>query len=147
MKSPILTLILGFFLTVPSHAQNIPRACDFFFKTQNLCASLQWMTQPSGMNADGSFRLLFWRKDQSSEVLVAPTAASIGVKLYMPGMGHGGGLVQVTPTHDSNGNVLTGEFDATRVGFMMSGMWEIIVQLRDGSAKPIDSAQINYQAP
>jgi hypothetical protein len=147
MKLSILSLLIGLFVSITSNAFDAPTNCDFYFKTQNLCATLQWLNEPSGMDANGSFRLFFWKKDQGAQVLVAPNANSIAVKLFMPDMGHGGGLVKVDPAHAPNGALLVGEYDATRVGFMMSGMWQIIVQLKGQSNTVLDAAQIDYQAP
>lgn len=122
--------------------------CDFYFATQNLCATLNWLAVPT-QDAEGSFRLSFWNKDQGSAqapVFYNPDAASIFVKLWMPGMGHGSSPVAVSQSTDPSGTMLDGQFTATRVYFVMGGKWDIIVQLKDAKGNITDTSKMNYQA-
>jgi hypothetical protein len=109
--------------------------CAVYFAIQNLCAQLSWVQEPT-RDLEGSMHLVFNRE---------PNAASVGVKLWMPEMGHGSQKVVVKHTQRNEVDV-DGEFDATEVFFVMPGKWEVIVQLKDASGTVIDSAKTSYVA-
>ncbi len=125
-----------------------PEGCQLFFKTQNLCATLSWVTEPT-RDVAGTFRLYFWNKDQGlaqQPFMIDPDADSVGVKLWMPDMGHGSDLVKVSKAKDEAGDLLDGIFEATPVYFVMPGKWDIIVQLKDAQGNVTDLSKINYEA-
>lgn len=133
--------------TGASTASN-PEGCPLYFKTQNMCANLGWVKEPTH-DAEGVFRLYFWNKDQGlaqQPFMEDPDADSIHVKLWMPDMGHGSGLVQVSKAKDDAGELLDGIFEATGVYFVMPGKWDIIVELKDARGNVTDSSKLNYQA-
>lgn len=129
-----------------TQAVNAPqeRTCDWYFKSQDLCATYTWVKEPT-REEEGSFKLIFF-KAGAPAVNAEPIAASVFVKLWMPDMGHGSQKVVTVHSKDSRGNDLPGEFDATEVSFVMSGKWEIFVQLKDSAGKVLDQSKINYTA-
>jgi hypothetical protein len=146
MKLSVFAFITSLFLAT-ANANAAPATCDFHFTTQNVCASFQWVSEPAH-SAVGAFHLTFWDATQDSEnpVLVTPDTATVNVRLFMTSMGHGGGLVKVAQTLNEQGQPEVGQFDATQVRFVMSGPWEIIVELKDETGTVKDSAQISYRA-
>lgn len=119
-------------------------ACALSFAAQGFCASLHWITRP-GEDAPGEFQLRFWRKSEATEAgpYSSPTQ-SVGVKLWMPSMGHGSSPVQVSPAKDASGAVLPGIYDARSVNFVMGGAWEIWVQLKEGR-QVVEQAKIDIE--
>ena len=147
MKLTILGMLFGLMLVQPSAKANVPD-CQFYFQTQDMCATFAWLNEPAH-NAAGSFRLYFWNRAQGvgqQPIFMAPDAASVNVKLFMSSMHHGGGLVTVKPTTDATGAELDGQYDATQVRFVMAGPWEIIVDLKDANGAVKDTAQMSYRA-
>ena len=125
-----------------------PEGCQLYFKTQNMCATLSWVSEPTH-DAAGLFRLYFWNKDQGlaqQPFMEDPDADKIEVKLWMPDMGHGSGLVKVLKAKDETGEALEGTFEASDVYFVMPGKWDIIVQFKDAQGNVTDSSKINYQS-
>ncbi|MBI3554828.1 MAG: FixH family protein, partial [Deltaproteobacteria bacterium] len=57
----------------------------------------------------------------------------VGVKLWMPAMGHGSSPVNVAHAVDQGGANVPGVFKATNVYFVMPGDWDVHVQLKNGS--------------
>ncbi|MBU6154334.1 MAG: hypothetical protein KGP28_08545 [Bdellovibrionales bacterium] len=122
-------------------------SCDFWFLSQNLCASLTWVRKPTS-EEPGEFSLSFWNKNQNSDQTVthsAPLADKVFVKLWMPDMGHGSSPVTTNQAFDSNGTPRIGVFRSTGVFFIMGGKWEIIVQLKDASGGVLDSSKMIFQ--
>jgi len=109
------------------------------FRKQGLCASLEWRSRPTPSKAS-EFRLRFWDPSKGTESgpYVRPQGA-VGVKLWMPSMGHGSRPVTVTESPGASG-----VYDATNVIFIMGGPWEIWVQLKKGSDL-IDQAKVEIE--
>jgi hypothetical protein len=116
--------------------------CSFSFLKSNLCSSLTWTIQPDENNT-GEFLLKFWNpKISSGKGPYTNPSPSVFVKLWMPAMGHGSSPVKVIPLTDANGQALPGQFKATGVSFIMSGKWEIHVQLKSGT-QVLDQSKID----
>jgi hypothetical protein len=116
-------------------------ACDFYFKTQDLCAALIW-NHESNRDSEGDFTLQFWNRTQGENgpaSFVDPVAAVVAVKLWMPEMGHGSQKVKVE-------HLGMGVFKASEVMFVMPGTWEINLQLKDSAQQILDTAKISYLA-
>lgn len=102
-----------------------PSACPLDFSHLGYCASVTWTTGPS--SDESAFTLKFWVKNGGGESgpFVDP-APSVGVKLWMPDMGHGSSPVTITRTE-------AGVYQVSRVFFIMPGDWEVRVQIKRGT--------------
>jgi len=111
--------------------------CDVTFKTQGLCASMDWINYPKEGEL-GAFKLRFWQagKGNANGPYFEPNLP-VFVRLWMPSMGHGSSPVTLTPALDSNGLVMPGVYDVTQVYFVMRGNWEIQIQLKDAEKSKI----------
>jgi hypothetical protein len=121
--------------------------CDLYFKSQNLCATLGWVKEPT-RDEEGSFKLFFFNHDQglAQRPIGVDPDGTVFVKLWMPEMGHGSQKVVTSHSKNDQGDEVEGEYDSTEVYFVMSGKWEVIVQLKDAAGKVTDSAKVNYNA-
>lgn len=122
----------------------VPAAsCPFVFADQGLCASLEWKTLPTD-EQKGAFVLRFWDSRSGTEhgPYVNPPY-SVGVKLWMPDMGHGSSPVKIAQAADASGAALPGVFNVTDVYFVMGGHWEIWVQLKQDK-QVVSQAKIGY---
>lgn len=144
--SPILTHAESQNNTQPEsvHGSRSLADCDVTFKTQGLCASMDWVKYPDEGKM-GAFTLRFWQVGQgnASGPYFEPTFP-IFVRLWMPSMGHGSSPVEVSPSHDSNGLAIPGVYDVTRVFFVMRGDWEIQVQLQNDT-RTIEQASFSVK--
>jgi hypothetical protein len=132
-------------ITVPGESDG-GLDCDFYFKTQNLCASLDWIKTPSSDEA-GSFKLYFWDKNQGTAqqpVFLNPDGQVL-VKLFMPSMGHGSSPVSVTQAQTASGDPFEGVFDVKNVFFVMPGAWEIRILFKATNGQLSDQASFPYQ--
>ena len=110
---------------------NAPKACTFYFRKEDLCASLLWLKRPEKKElmtlADkGEFSLQFWKKGTDQP---APPPGRVVVSLWMPGMGHGSEAPKVVA---DAGQV--GRYHVDDVLFSMGGEWEIWVSLLASNA-------------
>ncbi len=122
----------------------VPAAtCAFVFTAPDLCASLEWKTQPTD-EQKGAFVLRFWDSRSGTEhgPYVTP-GYNVAVKLWMPDMGHGSSPVKVAQAVDASGAAIPGVFNASDVYFVMGGHWEIWVQLKQDK-QVISQAKIGY---
>jgi hypothetical protein len=115
--------------------------CALELAKESLCVSVEWLKAPTA-EEQGEFILRFWSKDQGSEKgpFVDPaetTGLSVGVKLWMPEMGHGSSPVQVVEQ-------APGVYAVQNVFFVMSGDWQVFIQLKK-DRQVIDQAQFDYQ--
>ncbi len=118
--------------------------CRLEFQSQTLCADFIWVKEPRGSD-EGAMKVYFWHKDQPGTYADLGTL-QLGVKLWMPDMGHGSQKVKVDSAKDPNGQSLPGIYDAAEVMFVMSGEWEIHFQLKDSTGKIVEMQKILYQA-
>ena len=121
-------------------------SCDFEFSSEKLCAQLNWIKKPSS-EEPGEFKLSFWKKDQNpnaSVIFQNPEAPQVFVKLWMPDMGHGSSPVTVTQASDGHGAPVDGVFSAKGVFFIMTGKWEIQVQLRSSEGVARETSKMIY---
>jgi len=111
--------------------------CKFEFQSHTLCADYIWVKEPQGSD-EGEMKVYFWHKDQPG-VFTSLSDLQLGVKLWMPDMGHGSQKVKVS-------SLETGVYDASEIMFVMGGEWEIQFQLKDNSGKVIEMQKTTYQA-
>jgi len=118
--------------------------CALSFPNAGLCASMQWTQTPSD-DEGGQFILRFWSATQGTEngPFIDPGQA-VGIKIWMPSMGHGSSPVRLAAGVDASGAVIPGVFQGTEAYFMMHGEWEIWVQLKQGR-QVLEQAKIIYQ--
>lgn len=121
--------------------QNI--SCRMEFQNHTLCADYVWVKEPRGSD-EGAMKVYFWQKNQPGTY--ESPEFSVGVKLWMPDMGHGSQKVKVSPAKDSSGQILNGVYDATEVMFVMGGDWEIQFQLKDAAGKVVEMQKLPYSA-
>ena len=55
----------------------------------------------------------------------------LAVVLWMPDMGHGSRPVKIDPVVDASGNSVVGAYTVTKMYFVMGGLWEVRVSLKD----------------
>ncbi len=108
--------------------------CPLAFPKHGLCASVEWLVTPNDQDP-ASFTLRFWSADEGTvSGPYANPGLSVGVKLWMPDMGHGSAPVTVESARDSDGHVLPGIYNGSGASFIMPGDWEVRVQLKNGTA-------------
>ena len=112
-------------------------SCKLQFQSQNLCADFVWVKESQGYD-EGSMNIYFWHPEQPG-VFTSPSDLQVGVKLWMPDMGHGSQKVKVSSSQ-------AGVFDATEIVFVMGGEWEIQFQLKDGNGNVVEMQKTLYQA-
>ena len=98
-------------------------SCPYYFEEERLCLSLTWITYPSEETL-GEFMMRFYAEDKPDE-FVTPHL-SPAVKLWMPSMGHGSSPVVITQT-------APGTYRVSDVYFIMLGLWEIRLQLKNNN--------------
>jgi hypothetical protein len=94
--------------------------CPYELTKFQTCVDLQWVNGPKE-SEEGIFQLKFWNQ---SGVAVDPEK-SLSVILWMPDMGHGSSPVTLQKT-------ALGAYTVSKVYFIMSGAWEIRVQIKEG---------------
>ncbi len=107
--------------------------CPLAFPKHQVCAEIVWDSQPT-QGKNSPFTLHFWTMGQGTAAgpFVDPPH-DVGVKLWMPDMGHGSSPVTVTHASPTDGGPDAGTFHAEAVYFIMPGKWEIHVQLLHGT--------------
>lgn len=132
-----LCLVLGFGLFQELRlAKHADPACQLYFKTKTLCASLEWIKKPTSEN-EGEFKLKFWDANSGSSrgPFVTPPG-DLKVSLWMPAMGHGTGPVTVKREQ--------GIVQVSHASFSMNGDWEIWVSLLSGN-QFVEKARTTYR--
>lgn len=104
----------------------------------NLCFGIEWVEKATEEKA-GSFRIKFTDGTSAKD-----PGRAVGVKLWMPSMGHGSSPVKVAQEKDGAGKFIAGSYLATDVYFIMGGEWEIWVQLKDG-VQVYDQGKIDFK--
>lgn len=95
------------------------------FKKKGLSFSVTWEVGPS--RGDNKFIMRTWNDDLGT--MNGPYQApqeTLHVFLWMPSMGHGSTPVSIK-------TLSGGEFEISKVNFMMRGKWEIRFQLKNGN--------------
>ncbi len=119
--------------------------CPIEFAVSKLCAAIEWVKNPSE-EEKGEFTVKFWKKGEGSQAagpFVDPGYA-VGVKLWMPDMGHGSSPVKIRKAVSATGEESVGIYSVTEVYFVMGGDWEIWVILKQGTAT-IEKAKIDIK--
>lgn len=134
MKKLILLVFLVVFGQVQAH-------CPIEFKTENLCANLEWKAPPK-LDVNNSFTLTFWQKGDHNHVPTQPKA-DLNLKTWMVmtnGHSHGGAALTWNELEE-------GIYEVNNAKFFMHGMkghWEIKVQLLDsGDLVEENSVKVN----
>ena len=117
-------------LTLPAKPTGPTSACALELVKENLCASITWESEPTE-STKGVFLLKF---TNVAGAATAP-AQAVGVKLWMPAMGHGSSPIQLAA-------VSAGVYRVSDVYFVMAGRWEIHVQLKNGTAVADEAIQL-----
>ncbi len=97
--------------------------CELFFEVERLCVKLEWKAAPNATDEAG-FTLRFYTLETPA-VLTEPRLTP-AARLWMPDMGHGSRPVEIN-------KLATGEYSATKVFFIMPGLWEVYIQLKNGA--------------
>lgn len=125
--------------------------CPLSFSHVGLCASLEWVqladlrgnatADATGTDQEREFILRFWEKGKGNSQTgpYVDPSQKVSVKLWMPSMGHGSAPVKIDHHKSASRQDEIGVFDVTQVVFIMSGNWEIRIQLKQDQ-KMIDEA-------
>ena len=98
-------------------------SCPISFDKSGLCGQLTWKGEVSD-EVENAFSFRIWNKITSRpEGPYSDVEGSFAVQLWMPSMGHGSSPVTVTRT-------AAGEFEVSRVYFVMPGDWDIRLQIK-----------------
>lgn len=104
---------------------------NLFFKNGTLAIAASFEGVPeSGKEAI----ILLQAKDAQTQQPVE-IAEQLKVILWMPDMGHGSSPTRIQKAVDTNGNALPGAYRVSNIHFMMGGVWEVRVQLKDAAGK------------
>lgn len=108
--------------TIPEGAQKA-EAARVTLSALGLFVSLVWKQAQQDDESYGAFWLKFWRPNLADQSPVPQeVSADVGVKLWMPSMGHGSSPVLVR-------RVDIGTYLVEDVYFSMTGDWDIQIQL------------------
>lgn len=125
----------------PNSDSRLTSTCPLSFAKSKLCASLEWLSPPSlDEEKPGRVRVRFWSAETGSpsgpyvNVDSQTSGLKVGVKVWMPDMGHGSAPVKVGASKDSQGGAITGVYESQEIYFSMGGHWEVFVQLKQGTA-------------
>lgn len=117
----------------PTPAPVTPPKIDCALRLPNhkLCASITWVKKPKDDEEVGEFTLRFWDEAKGTEhgPYVSPEATVLAV-LWMPDHGHGSTPTKVAAAQDPSGAQIPGVYQVTNVHFVMTGAWQILIQLR-----------------
>lgn len=97
--------------------------CQLYFKSQDLCASIQWKIGPTA-DEDSSFDLKLWKKTGGS--VKGPFTEPLGQTTSFLRMNCCG-----TISNPKIAKVADGQYSVTKARFM-PGKWEVYVQLKKG---------------
>lgn len=104
--------------------------CALAFRKANVCAQLEWKTNPDSSSA-AEFNLKF---DDENILL-----ENLSVILWMPSMGHGSAPVRIT-------EISPGHFRVFNVYFIMPGDWEVRIYLKENSVT-LDQVYVPLMVP
>lgn len=127
--------------SIAQQTQGTNEECPLSFPKAGLCASLTWTAFPViKKKQPGSFTLKFWDKltGTATEGPYKNPAHPVDAVMWMPSMGHGSWQTAITSSE-------AGVFQVTNVFFIMTGDWEIQVQLYSGSRDDEDKKTIHEQ--
>lgn len=116
-----------------SDASSQNSRCPLNFPQHGICAELTWDQTPNEQNPS-TFTLRFWASGEatSNGPYSAPND-KVFVKLWMPSMGHGSAPVTLAQEMDAGNQVIPGIYSGSNVYFIMTGAWQVKVQLKQGS--------------
>ncbi len=115
--------------------------CAFEFNKLSLCAFIEWTKKPSD-EEKGEFVIRFYDpKASSAKGPYIDPGYTVSSKLWMPSMGHGSSPVKVNQLIGSDSKPVVGVYNASEVYFMMPGLWEIYIILKQDKTV-IDQAKI-----
>jgi hypothetical protein len=123
MKSFLFAAALLF--NLPAMAQSY----DLFFKNGTVQATATFAEAPV-LGKPNAMTVEF--KDAVSQIPLA-IEDQFAVVLWMPDMGHGSRPVKINTAVDASGNTLVGVYAVTKMYFVMGGLWEVRVSLKDAA--------------
>lgn len=106
--------------------QKVTEDCSLKLNKYSLCTAVEWQKMPTE-DVRGTFTLKFWeitKGNQASGPFITPPE-KMAVVLWMPSMGHGSAPVKIT-------EIQPGVYEVSEVYFVMSGDWEIRIQIKKG---------------
>jgi hypothetical protein len=119
----------------PTMARSQQRGdCPLAFPEHGMCAELTWDQTPTDQDP-ASFSLRFWTSQEgTAQGPYASPSDTVYVKLWMPSMGHGSAPIILVQAKDNVGQVISGVYLGSYVNFVMPGMWQVKIQLKQGTA-------------
>lgn len=139
MKWPILTALIFFgcaksnyqdapanpttFSTPPCELSFQEKKCSMSLATENICMDIEWEKFQEGKQK-GSFFICSYDRTMGVRQNMSLNPF---VELWMPSMNHGS-----APTK-TEAAISTGVYRVKDVYFVMSGQWEIRIQIKEGS--------------
>lgn len=101
--------------------------CPIEFKKVGQCASIEWRVAPK-LEAFAEATLKFWSKKDGSPngPFENPQGKQFAMSLWMPEHGHGSSPIRLTLRE-------TGIIDATKIYFSMAGLWDLKIQMKNGT--------------
>lgn len=147
MKNALVSMIglVTFSLSLPALAKE--ELCPLQFKKAKVCGVVSWTVPPKAVEMptekDKAEFVISFYEMKNPELRKPVQVDSLGVKLFMPSMGHGTLPTQVSQVEDS-GKPVIGKFKVSDVYFSMPGAWEIRFELK--KAKGVtDRVKMPYQ--
>lgn len=120
------------------------RDCQVEFTNTGYCADIEF-NQPLKAGPDSPFALSFWKKNDPQSISpVFQSVNEVEAELFMPDMGHGSKKTKVLLFPR------TGVASVSSVYFMMSGLWEIRIRLKnnmDGRVTDLDKGVLQVMVP
>ncbi|NCN95822.1 MAG: hypothetical protein GW917_03800 [Bdellovibrionales bacterium] len=86
-------------------------------------AQFEWVSNPQ-VGSESLLHLKFTDTEGNPVEL----SADPSVVLWMPDMGHGSAPTSVEKNRDAAGNVVAGEYQISKIYFVMPGLWEVRVE-------------------
>lgn len=103
--------------------------CPLSYPNEGLCAKIEWLAGPRLRNIEDTCLIKFWDKNNgTSDGPFVDPGHEVEVEPWMKNdmMDHGTSPVTVTEQE-------TGVYKATRIWFLMTGLWQFRVKLMDGT--------------
>lgn len=136
-----MKVLIGFVCAAVVMAGTIAQgATDIVFSKAPVRARATWIKGPV-LSPQESMLRLEWLSNVDGSPVEAP--GLFKVILWMPDMGHGSSPTQLLREMDSQNRPLMGVYRVINMFFVMSGVWEIRVQLKTGSGDETKSFQVN----
>jgi len=90
------------------------------FKTTNQSLAINWLS-PVNSTDEGHALLIVKQQNTATDL-----PGAFGVSLWMPTMGHGSSPIRIK-------KLGTGIYDLSQIYFIMDGLWQLRIRLKNGS--------------